>query len=188
MVLTIFGIEKKLVLPKYSNIDVKKLRRQVNNSGILKKILKDDAEWESQMGKFYNRIAKIHNSESPKPRFNHLSSNPKPNKANFIQEKIIINPKDQNPAFWDLEQKFGSTENLLSMSQEQRKEYIQKYGEQAFAQGYIHAKMMKRFHSKPHKCLLTQNLSLEPPSIKPIESDKSLKSKVRPLPDPKCRN
>jgi len=59
----------------------------------------------------------------------------------FLKNKLIIRKRDQNMAFWDLEQYFGEFDTILDLSNSQRNKYRQKFGDEALSQGYLYAKV-----------------------------------------------
>ncbi|CAI2384520.1 unnamed protein product [Moneuplotes crassus] len=100
-------------------------------------------KWKEKMDNFYQRVRNNYNS----------SNSTKCQKSrnqykNFLTEKIKINKMDQNLAFWDFQDHFGTGRSLLDLTPSELKYYRMEYGENAVSQGYLCAKMNKRHSVK----------------------------------------
>lgn len=93
------------------------------------------------MKTFHDKVLDNYNSLSPVNKIKLMKSSLKQDLDKHIINQIVIPKREQNIAFWDFDRYFGDNEAILNISESEKNYLIHEFGEYAFSQSYLKAKV-----------------------------------------------
>lgn len=98
------------------------------------------------MKTFHDKVWDNYNSLSPINKVSLLKSSINQDLNKHMIKQIVIPKKEQNIAFWDFDRYFGDNDSILNISESEKEYLIHEFGEYAFSQSYLKAKVMIHFY------------------------------------------